>query len=86
MLYVIMLNVIYDECRKLAHYAEWHYAECRYSECRGAEKGLIADARRKKPFSRWLTLFGRRRKIQFFHLKRSKIFMFTKCGSHGPIL
>jgi hypothetical protein len=39
----IILNVIYDECHKRAHYAkchyaECHYAECRYTECRGATK------------------------------------------------
>jgi hypothetical protein len=32
-----MLDVIYAECRKLAHYAECLYAECRYPECRYAE-------------------------------------------------
>jgi hypothetical protein len=31
-----MLNIIYAEYRKIAHYAECHYAECRYAECRGA--------------------------------------------------
>ncbi len=31
-----MLNVIYAECRKWAHYVERRYAECRYAECRGA--------------------------------------------------
>ncbi len=77
----------FAECRYAeCPYAECPNAECRYTVYRGVVKGLIADARRKKPFSRWLTLFGRRRKIQFFHLKRSKIFMFTKCGSHGQIL
>jgi hypothetical protein len=32
-----MLNVIFAECRKQAHYAECHYVECRYAECRYAE-------------------------------------------------
>jgi hypothetical protein len=34
---VVMLSVIYAECRKQAHYAECHYAECCYAECRYAE-------------------------------------------------
>jgi hypothetical protein len=29
---VVMMSVIYGECRKQAHYAECHYAECRYAE------------------------------------------------------
>jgi hypothetical protein len=37
-----MLSVIFVECDKLAHYAEWHYAECRHVECRYAEcRGAI---------------------------------------------
>ncbi len=32
----LMLNVIYAECRKLAHCAQCRYAECRYAECRDA--------------------------------------------------
>ncbi len=32
-----MLNVIYAECCKEAHYAECHYAECRYAERRSAK-------------------------------------------------
>ncbi len=34
---VVMLRVIYAECRKQTHYAECHYAECRYVDCRYAE-------------------------------------------------
>jgi hypothetical protein len=43
-----MLNVVYGECCKHAHYFECHcanyryaecrYAECRYAGCRGAAK------------------------------------------------
>jgi hypothetical protein len=33
-----MLNVIYAECYKQAHYAECRYAECHYAECRKAER------------------------------------------------
>jgi hypothetical protein len=38
---LVMRSVIFAECDKLVHYAEWHYAacrhvECRYAECRGA--------------------------------------------------
>ncbi len=32
-----MLNVIYAECRKQAHYAECLYAEYRYAGCHYAE-------------------------------------------------
>jgi hypothetical protein len=32
-----MLNVIYAECRKHAHYAECLYAVCHYTECLYAE-------------------------------------------------
>jgi hypothetical protein len=39
---VVILRVVYGECRKQAHYAECHYAECRFperrcAECRGAK-------------------------------------------------
>jgi hypothetical protein len=30
---VVMLSVIYAECRKQTYCAECHYAECRYAEC-----------------------------------------------------
>jgi hypothetical protein len=33
----IVLNVIYAECCKHAHYAQCLYAECRYAKCRGAK-------------------------------------------------
>ncbi len=36
MLNVVMLIVVYPECRKQTHYAECRYAECRYAECRSA--------------------------------------------------
>ncbi len=32
-----MLSVIYDECRKQAHYAQCHYGKCCYTECRYAK-------------------------------------------------
>jgi hypothetical protein len=35
---VVMLNVNYAECHKLALFAECHYAECRHAECRGAHQ------------------------------------------------
>jgi hypothetical protein len=28
---------MYEECRKLALYAECHYADCLYADCHGAE-------------------------------------------------
>ncbi len=37
MLSVVMLSVIYVECRNQAHNDECHYAECRYAECHYAE-------------------------------------------------
>jgi hypothetical protein len=33
---VIMLSIIYAECRNEVYYAECHYAKCRYGECRCA--------------------------------------------------
>ena len=33
-----MLSVIYGECSKQPHYAEYRYAECHYAECRGPAK------------------------------------------------
>ncbi len=33
---VVMLRVVYGDCRKQAHYAECLCAECRFAECRGA--------------------------------------------------
>ncbi len=35
--YPFLLNVIYAECYKQAHYANCHYAECHYANCRSAD-------------------------------------------------
>jgi hypothetical protein len=34
-LFVLLINVFYAECRQYALYAVYHNAECRYAECRG---------------------------------------------------
>ncbi len=34
---VVMLSVIYAQCRKQTSYAQCLYAKCRYAECRGAK-------------------------------------------------
>jgi hypothetical protein len=31
-----MMIIVYAECRKQTHDAEWRYVECCYAECRGA--------------------------------------------------
>jgi hypothetical protein len=33
---VVYADFVYNECRKLALYAECQYVECRYTECCGA--------------------------------------------------
>jgi hypothetical protein len=38
-----MPSVIYAECRKQTHYAEFSYAECLYAECRSANKTNISS-------------------------------------------
>jgi hypothetical protein len=37
MLSVLVLNVIYADSNKYAHYAECHYADCHYADCHCAE-------------------------------------------------
>jgi hypothetical protein len=39
---VIMLSVVFAECRNYAHYGGCHYGECRYVEGRGIEIGAGA--------------------------------------------
>jgi hypothetical protein len=34
---IVMLTVIYAECRKQTLNAQFRYAECRYAECRNAK-------------------------------------------------
>jgi len=41
MLGVIVLSVIYAECRKYANYAEYCYAECQKVECHGTLKIVV---------------------------------------------
>jgi hypothetical protein len=41
--YIVILRVLYVECCKSSHYAEYHYAECHYAECppRRIQIGLV---------------------------------------------
>ncbi len=41
---MLMLNVIYAECRNLAHYAEFHYGVCHYSVRHYAECHYVSVA------------------------------------------
>ncbi len=41
--------VVYDECHKLALYAECHYGECRYAECLGACLSAVSNKVQRCP-------------------------------------